>query len=79
MQQVRQPHFTKPVVVLVERQAVEPKPDAAPRRSISATGARPERMLRLELLLTDMVAPRAPISSSSSGRAHVQCASVRRG
>ena len=50
-----------------------------PRATISATGAMPDRNVRFELALTEMVTPRSAISSSSSGRAQVQCASVRRG
>ena len=55
-----------------------PNATRQPRRTISASGAMPERIPRFELVLTEMVAPRSAISSSSSGRAHVQCASVRR-
>ncbi len=61
---------------------VEPsRPSATrqPRRTISSSGAMPDRRLRFELVLTEIVAPRAAISSSSSGRAQVQCASVSRG
>ena len=51
-----------------------PRATRQPRATMSATGAMPDRIPRLELVLTAIVTPRAASRSSSSGRACVQCA-----
>ena len=65
MQQMREPHFAQRIVVLVEASS---RRGRAPRGSractISSSGAMPERRCRFELVLTEIVAPRAAISSS---------------
>jgi len=77
---MREPHVAQAVVILVERQAVKPERDAA--AAAHHLGERRDaraQVPRFEPVLTEMVAPRSAISSSSSGRAQAQWASVRRG
>ena len=77
--QMRQPHFAQRILVLVEATAVEAHGDAAAAPQHLAERRNAGAKMRFELVLTTMVAPRSAISSSSSGRAQMQCASVDRG
>ncbi len=69
MERPEQPHLAQGVIILVKGLAINAKGNPHPRRSISATGAMPDRKARLEEALVAMTQPASAIISSSSGRA----------